>query len=131
MEGGGRGGEKGFVRGGGLAGRGGGLFCIDFMNRERLMRNYRENVWERLHNGTLILQERSFNMLSGVNTETRTWISPEGETKTIDLLLRLYTAKELREKCEAAGLRVVKSFGDYDASPLTIDSRRVILVTQK
>jgi hypothetical protein len=45
--------------------------------------------------------------------------------------VRTYTAPELVRLSEAAGLQVVRSWGDFDGSELTRESARLILRADK
>jgi SAM-dependent methyltransferase len=45
--------------------------------------------------------------------------------------VRLFTARELESLVTGAGLKVEERFGDYDSSPLSEESPRVILLVKK
>jgi SAM-dependent methyltransferase len=52
-------------------------------------------------------------------------------TETFRESVRAYTAPELTRLFEAAGLRVEATWGDFDGSPATCDSPRLILLASK
>ena len=54
-----------------------------------------------------------------------------GEPEEMKFSVRLYTLAELRWLMSQAGMEVIKTFGDSDASPYTVDSPRMIVVAQK
>lgn len=109
----------------------GGKFLIDVTNRDRLVRYFQPREWHAADEGWLVLEEREFDHLSG-RLETR-WICAASDGVRYERLssIRLYTASELRVMLERVGLQGVKLFGDYDGSPYTWDSQRLILVAIK
>jgi len=106
----------------------GGRFLLDVVNRERIMRVYREKDWTRLDNGVTVLTERHFDFAGGRNQETRTWIFPNGRERSLRVDLRLYTTRELRTMLSTVGLEVDETFGGFDGGPLDLDAPECILV---
>ncbi len=110
----------------------GGVFFLDFLNRDRLMRNFRSQDWRELSDGSIILIERTHNMLTGRNTDRRLTIYPDGSRKDLSgMTCRMYSAVELIKMGETAGFRLRDSYGDFDGSHLSTDSPRVLLVFEK
>ncbi len=109
----------------------GGKFLLDVVNRDRLVRDFQGREWHAADEGWLVLEERTFDHLSG-RMETR-WICVARDGVRYERLssVRLYTASELRTMLERAGLKVTDLFGDYDGSPYSWDSQRLIVVARK
>ncbi len=109
----------------------GGKFLLDVMNRDWLIRNFQPMGWRADNEGWFVLEERTFDHLSG-RMETR-WIfvARDGVRYERPSSIRLYTASELRAMLERAGLQVTNLFGDYDGSPYTWDSQRLIIVATR
>ena len=109
----------------------GGRFLIETNNTLRTLRHWERSSVTRLDDGSLLLEEREFDVLAGRIDGTLTHVSPTGERKTGEIHPRAYTPVELARMFERAGLHVVASYGDTDRSPLTMDSRRMALVGEK
>jgi len=109
----------------------GGKFLLDVVNRDRLVREFQAREWHAADEGWLVLEERTFDHLSG-RMETR-WVCVARDGVRYERLssVRLYTASELRTMLERAGLKVTNLFGDYDGSPYSWDSQRLIVVSCK
>jgi SAM-dependent methyltransferase len=109
----------------------GGKFLLDVVNRDRLVRDFQAREWHAADEGWLVLEERTFDHLSG-RMETR-WVCVARDGVRYERLssVRLYTASELRTMLERAGLKVTNLFGDYDGSPYSWDSQRLIVVSCK
>ncbi|HWO72474.1 MAG TPA: class I SAM-dependent methyltransferase, partial [Dehalococcoidia bacterium] len=96
----------------------GGRFLLDLLNREWALINYDEKDWHRDEDGTVYLEERSFDPLTSRNHVTFTAISPDGTRREMGgHHLRLYTLREVRGLLEEAGLTVQGVFGGYDGQP--------------
>lgn len=111
--------------------RPGGKFVIDFINRDRIIRTYREKDWTELPSYSILLSKRKFNMITGRNEERRIIISKTGERKIFNPSIRMYTLSELITMCRNAGLKFIEVYGDYDGSSINLDSKRCILVVKK
>lgn len=106
----------------------GGKFVIDFLNpdyvRTRLVPMSERNV-------------------DGIHIVERRWLEPEYVKKTIYLRepnepvrkyaeqVRLYNPHEFEDMFQSAGLALETIYGDYDRSPFTGESPRMILVGHK
>lgn len=111
--------------------RRGGIFVIDMINRDRIMRQYRENHWVKLEDGSVVLTEAKFDFVRGRNNEHRTRIWKNGKRNEFDIFLRMFTLPELIAMCEKAGLHYEKSYGDYTGEEVSLTSKRYILVARK
>lgn len=111
--------------------RPGGKFVLDFSNRDKIMRNWGSQNWKRLVNGLIVIDERSFNLETGREEGVSIHLYPDGTRKQVERSHRLYTLRELILMCKQAGLEFRETFGDFDGSPVSLSSPRVILITQK
>ncbi len=85
--------------------------------------------WE-TSDGTIIVQDRSFDPLSGFLTIASTW---QGRRKTEhrEHRIRLYTASRMAELMLEAGLIVEQAFDSFNDKPLTRRSSEMLLVARK
>lgn len=111
--------------------RPGGVFLLETMHRDALLRRFQPHGVVRGPDGTLELQERRIDLPSS-RIETRvTLIEPDGQRSEHVQSLRLYTLRELTRMCEAAGLTVHAHYGGLDGQPLTLESGRLALLARK
>ncbi len=109
----------------------GGLFLIETLHREGLMRQYAPHMIRYYPEGLIELEERSFDLLTSRSEVTITMIYPDGQRTEYSHSLRVYTLTEFVQMLALAGLRVKAYFGAWDRSELIIDSFRLILLAQK
>jgi SAM-dependent methyltransferase len=109
----------------------GGLFLIETIHREGLMRHYASQHIEYYPEGLIELEERSFDLLTSRNEVNITMIYPDGQRTEYSHSLRVYTLTELAQMLTMAGLQVKAYCGAWYGSELTKDSFRLILLSQK
>jgi SAM-dependent methyltransferase len=109
----------------------GGLFLLETLHREGLMRHFIPHHIEYYPEGLLVLEERSFDLLASRSEVKITMIYPDGQRREHSFSHRVYTLTELAQMLTIAGLQVKGYFGAWDRSDLTIDSYRLILLSQK
>lgn len=109
----------------------GGLFLLETLHREGLMRQYVPHMISYYPEGLIELEERSFDLLTSRNEVKITMIYPDGQRKEYGFSHRVYTLTELAQMLTLAGLQVKAYSGAWDGSALTIDSFRLILLSQK
>jgi SAM-dependent methyltransferase len=109
----------------------GGLFLLETIHREGLMRHYIPHSISRYPEGLIVLEERRFELLTSRNNVQVTMIYPDGQRKEYSHSLRVYTLTELAQMLTVVGLQVKAYFSAWDGSALTIDSFRLILLSQK
>ena len=110
--------------------RPGGMFAIDHINRPALVANL-EPRSERSVRGMRVVEERNWNEALARIEKRVVSHNPRGEIKQWHESVRVYTQEELEGRLAAAGLHVVKRFGDYDGGKLTAESPRMILIARK
>lgn len=109
----------------------GGKFVLDFINRDRIVRTYREKDWRELPDGSVILNERKFDHSTGRNNERRIRIWRDREREEFSLSVRMYTVVEFAAMFRKAGLNLKEIYGSYGGESFTFNSRRAILVAEK
>jgi hypothetical protein len=109
----------------------GGVFLLETMHRDALVRGFQPHGIMRHEDGLLVLEERAFDQLSGRNRTRLTMIHPDGTRRDHEYRPRVYSATELARLCGSAGLEVVAHNGGLDGSALTLDSRRLVLVSRR
>ena len=110
----------------------GGAFLLDTLNSVALWARYRENMWEEIEGtDTLFLQEHSYDILRGRNHARWLFVHADGRRVEIAHSVRVYAPHELASMLEAAGLAIDQTWGDFDGSELTRESRRLIVRTRK
>lgn len=114
-----------------LALKGGGLLLLDLMNRDRLMNVFKPVEWHENSLGDLILSEREFDPLAGRVNAREVTIHYDGRRSERSHSLRLYTFNELDRMLRQAGLNVQAAYGDFDSTPFSRLSRRMIVIARK
>ena len=109
----------------------GGLFLLETLHREGLMRRYTPQMISYYPEGLIELEERSFDLLTSHNDVKITMLYPDGQRKEYGFSHRVYTLTELAQMLTMAGLQVKEYSGAWDRSALTIDNFRLILLSQK
>lgn len=109
----------------------GGAFLIDTINPGGLAKTFTPRSWEALADGTLLLEDRTFDAASGRSLATWTFIHPDGSRSSQAHTLRCYTLVELAAMLGRAGLAVERAWGDFDGSECGIASRRLIVLARK
>jgi ubiquinone/menaquinone biosynthesis C-methylase UbiE len=107
-----------------------GKFLLDIINREFVIKNWMPKDWDRLEDGTLVLEENILDLMTNRTKNYRTIIDKKGK-RNIWFELRLYTLQELAYLLEKVGLKVIQTYGKKDNSPYSIDSGRMIILSQK
>jgi len=109
----------------------GGLFLLEMMQREFLMRNFAPSLIDRHADGLIVLEEREFDLLTSRSNVLVTMIFPDGERREYRHAARVYTLTELVRMLALAGLHVQACYGGLDGSELSLNSRRLVVVARK
>lgn len=117
----------------GVAGalRPGGRFLMETIHRDCLLRRLQDTGVQHLEDGTVVVEERRFDVLASRHEVRGTTLAPDGTRKEFGYSLRLYTVRELCLMMRSSGLEVEAVYGGLDRSPLTLESRRIALVARK
>lgn len=109
----------------------GGVFLLETVSRDALLRHFVPAAVDRLADGALVLQEQAFDLQTSRLTARMTLIEPDGARREYTQSIRIYTPTELRRLHEAAGLRVEGVYGGLDSSPLMLDSPRLVVLARR
>ena len=111
--------------------RPGGRFLLDQTSREWVIRNFGSRAWAEREDRVVVLQERELNLLESRNYVRMTIIEPDGSRRAYDHTFRFYTLTEFAGMLGRAGLAYRAVWGDFDGSPYTLDTRRMIVLAEK
>ena len=106
----------------------GGRLAIDVHSRDVFMRNrVPASIYER--DGDLVVDRHRFDVESG-REETERWMIRGGQMRKTVYSVRFYTYTELRDLLLDAGFSSVEGVG-HDREPLTLESRRMIVIATR
>lgn len=114
----------------GRALRPGGRVLFDLPSRDALMTRYRDCDVGEGPNGSLIVERREFDPLTGVN-RSKVSIFQGGRRRDYAVAVRMYALSELRRALEEAGLSIHRVYSDWDGSEFTRTSHRMLVVARK
>lgn len=109
----------------------GGAWLADTVNVLWLLRNFEERGWSGLEDGTLLLEQRSYDPRSGRNQVVLTIVRHDGARLELRHAIRLYTLPELETLVRRAGLEVDGVWGDFGGGEYGFDSPRLIVRARK
>ena len=109
----------------------GGLFLMEIMSRDILVRIFESRGWYKTETGVYVLDERSFDFLAGRNNVRQVTIYPDGTKREAYHSWRAYTLTELAKMLERAGLKVAATYGGMDGSLYTLESHRLVILARK
>ena len=104
-----------------------GRLVIELMHRDRLVRSFTEHDWHLMGEGRLLLEQRTFDPVSGIAQTTQTLVEPNGERDSRTFSIRVYTATELLAMLERAGFAEGRCHGDLQGGPFATDTRLVVV----
>jgi len=107
----------------------GGRFVVEVINGRWLMSNFQEREWFTVGKAT-VMERRSLDQGSRRMVVERT-IERDGDTESNVHVIRLYGARELDRLLAVAGFGQVTLHGDWDGSPATERSLRVLAIATK
>lgn len=106
----------------------GGRFVIDFLNADQVRRTLRRES-EQIQQGDASARVKRRFSEEGLYVVKE--IELRAENRSFQERVRLFTPAELEGLLTASGLEVVGRYGDYDGSPLGVDTPRAILVARR
>lgn len=107
----------------------GGKFLIDVINRDWIVKNYKERDWRETAEG-LVLEIRKFDLSRSINYGKQIIIR-EGKRTEKDVLVRMYSFHELKSMLESVDLKIIAYYGGFKKEELTFGSMRMIIISQK
>jgi SAM-dependent methyltransferase len=111
--------------------RPGGRFLLETMHRDALVRSFQPFAVMRHQGGLLVTEERHFDQLGGRTAVRVTLLYPDGRRTELSHEARNYTLTELARMLAEGGLQLQAIYGGLDGSPLTLDSRRLVVIAEK
>ena len=110
--------------------RPGARLVIELMHRDLLVREFREQDWQLLGEGRLLLERRTFDAAAGLAQVTQTLIDGAGTRDSRSYSIRVYSATELLAMLASAGFGDAKCYGDLEGAAFTTATRLVIAATR-
>ena len=107
-----------------------GKFLMERFNRESLAYELPQQGWRVGEDGSVVLQEDTFDVLRGRYDTRQIVIDREG-TREHQASVRAYTLPELKAMFDDAGLPIHRVLGGLDLSPYRARSRRIVLFAVK
>ena len=108
-----------------------GRFLLDLVNRDHIVRNFRERDWAEFE-PYYLLERRSLDLESSKLISQWALIEKgNGETKSILHEVRLYTLTRVEQLLKKAGLEVKEVYGGYEKQEFNLDSSRMIVFAQR
>jgi SAM-dependent methyltransferase len=104
----------------------GGRFVVELINGDRLMRNFQDREWFTVGEAT-VMERRSLDRQTRVMTVERT-VSGPAHSDVNHHAVRLYGPPEIERLLRDAGFAAVDLYGDWDGSPATQESLRVVAI---
>jgi SAM-dependent methyltransferase len=110
--------------------RPGGLFLIDLLNREWMVRNNLNRYW-RHPSGDYVLSYK-VELQHGIVTMKRVLINQVTDTKTqYEFVLRAYSLPEMEFLLEKNNLKIKATYGGFDSRAYDADAPRMIILARK
>ena len=107
-----------------------GHLMIDVMNKDWLMANYQK--WRVTESkDCILLNDHEFDPLRSRMKSRWRCIKGDKVIEMGEFELRLYSAPELGQSIEAAGMEVVDVYGGLELEPFCRESRRLVMVGRK
>jgi SAM-dependent methyltransferase len=107
--------------------RSNGAFVIDTVDPLVVSREFREVDWRELGDGTLLLERRALDHLTGRSSATWIFARPDGTRSELKHSIRLYTGPELTTMLRAAGLEPAGAWSTWEGAGLGEGSRLILL----
>jgi SAM-dependent methyltransferase len=106
-----------------------GRFLLDVINRDWVLCNPQQRVWNQLEDGSLLMEETSLDVRRSELLNRQMHVTPQtGAQITKEHTLRVYTCAELEALCGRQGLTVREVWGGADRSEYAAESRRLVLL---
>jgi hypothetical protein len=97
------------------------------MHRDRLMAIFSPQSREELPDGSTVIEDRGFDYERGVSVVRHELVDPGGRRLAASYECRSYTVGELVSLLHVAGYDDVVCHGDFDRTPVSRDTRLVLV----
>lgn len=111
--------------------RPGGSFLLDTISLFMLVRRFQPRSWKELDDGRVVIEDRSYDPVTGRSDATWTLLSPQGTRSELRASLRVYTLPELRTMLSRAGLETAAAWSDWEGSEYSFEGSRLIVHARK
>ena len=109
--------------------RPGGKLVIETMHRDRLMWIYTPTSWQELPDGGLMIEKRTIDYERGLSVTRHELVEKDGTRKAVPYEMRVYTPTEWIGMARDAGFEHVACYGDFDETPLSRETRLVLVAS--
>ena len=109
----------------------GGRLLLDLANRERLLIHPQQRIWDQREDGSLVMEEITFDVRRSRVTSRLTLIEERGPRNVKEFDLRTYTCAELTALLARHGLVVREVWGGADRSDYSAESRRLVMIAER
>lgn len=107
-----------------------GLFLIDLLNRDWMVRNNLNRYW-RHPSGECVLSYK-VELEHGIATMKRQLINQVTGTKTqYEFVLRAYSLPEMANIFRNSGFSIIETYGGFDGRPYSSETPRMIILAKK
>jgi len=107
-----------------------GKLLLDLENRDYILKNYVREKWREKDYGFL-MERHKFDPITSRQKTKRVILSNCTDKREMFRDIRLYSAHEIINMAENAGLKPLKLMGDYDKSDFQINSPRLLFAFNK
>jgi len=109
----------------------GGMLLLDLANRERLVLHPQQRTWDQRDDGTLVMEEVTFDVRRSRVISRLTMIDPTGPRLMKEFDARSYTCAELTALLARHDLAVREVWGAADRSAYTAESPRLVMLAAR
>ncbi len=110
----------------------GALFMLDTMNLLWIIRNYKsDGGWISDDGSQRLLQVREFDPTTNRIKEKLVFWERNGRDREHYIEHRMYSARGLSRILRLAGFEPIKFYGGFDGRPLTMDTQRLIIISER
>ena len=109
----------------------GGRFLLDVINRERVIRHFRDTQWSEEADGVLALERATLDLRTSRSESVRTFILADGRRFVRPVSVRLFTLAEVDAMFARHHLDIRTVYGGWHGEEYTIDARRMIVVGER
>ena len=109
--------------------RPGGVFLMDVLNKDWLLRHFSPTFWQKKPDGGVVkaFNRLSFDKKTSRLSNRRTLYLEGGAQRETFLRFKVYARRDLERLLRLAGLRPLRAFGGFDARPAGPDAFRLIV----
>lgn len=107
----------------------GGRLLIDIQNRDVFLVGLRHDIVTEKE-GNLMIDRHTFDMATG-RLYNRRIVIRDGVRRDKPFFIRMYNATEVRDLLRLAGMELEQIYGGWDSQPLSMESRRMVIIARK